>query len=193
MATKQQEREALKKIQEIVAGLGEDSYIMTAFAGCFELAERNIDDDAAFSMQERWERAEAEAKEAREKLTEAEAKVKALTRRIELYEGWRPYEDAHNAKQSWYEKLAEDARELSDEEAIKMIADEFGFVPERITIIHEVPKQEISNQQRVRTVGQYERKPLFEAWDYNYIRFNVKANGTMAYEMVDGQLNLFWN
>lgn len=58
MTTKQQERDALEKIRKIVDGLGPDSYIATAFAGCFEDAERNIDDDAAYSMKGRLELAE---------------------------------------------------------------------------------------------------------------------------------------
>lgn len=52
ISTKDQEREALKKIKEIVAGLGEDSYIAAAFDGCFELAENNIDNDFADSMKQ---------------------------------------------------------------------------------------------------------------------------------------------
>ena len=49
MTTKEQERKALEQIKKIVAGLGEDSYIGIAFAGCFEDAENNIEYDAAFS------------------------------------------------------------------------------------------------------------------------------------------------
>ncbi len=63
MATKSQEREALERIREIVAGLGEDSYIGTAFEGCFEIAESNIDNDFACSMKERADRAEQEVNE----------------------------------------------------------------------------------------------------------------------------------
>lgn len=61
MTTKEQERQALQKIRKIVDGLGEDSYIGTAFEGCFEIAEANIEDDFACSMKQR---AEAEAREA---------------------------------------------------------------------------------------------------------------------------------
>lgn len=39
MATKQQEREALDKIAEIIKGLGQDSYIAAAFDGCLDMAE----------------------------------------------------------------------------------------------------------------------------------------------------------
>lgn len=49
MTTKEQERKALAQIKKIVEGLGELSYIATAFEGCFEKAEENIEYDAAFS------------------------------------------------------------------------------------------------------------------------------------------------
>lgn len=47
--SKDDERAALEKIRKIVKGLGENSYVATAFLGAFELAEENIDYDAAFS------------------------------------------------------------------------------------------------------------------------------------------------
>lgn len=47
--TKQDELNALAKIRKIIKGLGENSYVGTAFDGVFELAERNIEFDAAFS------------------------------------------------------------------------------------------------------------------------------------------------
>lgn len=66
MTTKDQERDALKKIRKIVETLGEDSYIVTAFDGCFEIAEENIENDFACSMKQRWEAAEKEAEHFRE-------------------------------------------------------------------------------------------------------------------------------
>ena len=53
-ATKQQERAALEKIRKIVEELGPDSYIATAFDGCFKDAEANIENDWALSMKDRW-------------------------------------------------------------------------------------------------------------------------------------------
>lgn len=58
MTTKEQERKALEKIRKIVEELGEDSYVGTAFEGCFEIAEENIDNDFACSMKQRAEAAE---------------------------------------------------------------------------------------------------------------------------------------
>ena len=58
MATKAEERKALEQIKKIVEGLGDDSYIGTAFEGCFEIAAQNIENDWACSMKERAEVAE---------------------------------------------------------------------------------------------------------------------------------------
>lgn len=65
MTTKEQERKALENIREIVEELGEDSYIGTAFEGCFEIAEQNIDNDFGCSMKQRAESAENKAEEYR--------------------------------------------------------------------------------------------------------------------------------
>ena len=51
--TKGDERKALAKIKKIIASLGEDSYVGTAFEGCFEIAESNIENDWACSMKQR--------------------------------------------------------------------------------------------------------------------------------------------
>lgn len=61
MTTKEQERKALEQIRKIVAGLGEGSYIATAFEGCFEIAAENIENDWACSMKQRAEAAEKKA------------------------------------------------------------------------------------------------------------------------------------
>ena len=52
-ATKQQERDTLEKIRKMVEQLGPDSYLATAFEGCFDLAAENIDNDWACSMADR--------------------------------------------------------------------------------------------------------------------------------------------
>ena len=54
-ATKEQERETLEKIKAMIAELGPQSYLAAAFDGCFEDAEQNIEDDAAYSMKARLE------------------------------------------------------------------------------------------------------------------------------------------
>lgn len=76
-ATKQQEREALEKIKSIVAQLGPQSYLATAFEGCFQDAEDNIEDDAAYSMKSRYETAQNKLKL---EIAEKQATKEALER-----------------------------------------------------------------------------------------------------------------
>lgn len=54
-------RAALEKIRKIVEELGPDSYIATAFDGCFKDAEANIENDFADSMKERYEQSREDA------------------------------------------------------------------------------------------------------------------------------------
>ena len=49
-ATKDQERDALATIKKLVEDLGPQSYLKTAFDGVFEVAEMNIEEDAAYSF-----------------------------------------------------------------------------------------------------------------------------------------------
>lgn len=79
MTTKAEEYRALEQIKKIVSALGTDSYIATAFEGCFEVAEGNIDNDFACSMKQRAESAE---RQAQQKIKEAEAS-KAEVKRLE--------------------------------------------------------------------------------------------------------------
>ena len=83
MTTKQQEREALAKIRKIVEGLGADSYVATAFEGCFEIAEENIENDFACSMKQRYDMADAEAVKAQQAHYEAQQRIKALESRLQ--------------------------------------------------------------------------------------------------------------
>lgn len=87
MATKEQERNALKKIREIVADLGQDSYLRFAFEGCFEDAELNIENDFACSMMQRWEESEKKAAELEAALRKSESENEEYRKRIkELYD-----------------------------------------------------------------------------------------------------------
>lgn len=83
MTTKEQERKALEQIRKIVAGLGENSYIGTAFEGCFEIAAQNIDNDWACSMKERKEAAEFAEDELRTRVADQAEQIKKLHSRID--------------------------------------------------------------------------------------------------------------
>ena len=45
MMMKEDERKVLKQIRELMGSLGSDSYVATAFEGCADIAESNIDND----------------------------------------------------------------------------------------------------------------------------------------------------
>lgn len=70
-ATKDQERETLEKIKAMVAELGPQSYLATAFDGAFEDAEENIENDFAFSMKGRVESLEEQLREMGSKFNSA--------------------------------------------------------------------------------------------------------------------------
>lgn len=126
-------------------------------------------------------------------IKEKDAMIARLEADLEKEQEWQPFEDEHNVSQADYEKLEKaGARELSDEEAADMIAEEFGFDRSKIQIVHEVKRFEINRHRRCRTAGTIPRKALFEAWDWNYIVFNVRGNVTHGYEMHNGELQQYW-
>lgn len=63
--TKAEERKALDRIRKIVAECGADSYIATALDGALELADQNIEEDAAYSTRYYIDKCHAAADDAR--------------------------------------------------------------------------------------------------------------------------------
>jgi len=191
MATKQQERDALNKIRQITEALGRDSYVGTAFKGVFEIAELNIEYDAALSLAEELESARAERKAAKEEKAELAEQLKRLKEKLEKEEEWAPRESDLNVKQADYEAIAASGATivLPEAEAKQLIADEFGFDPAKITILHSVDKEEINRHRLCRKVGELARKPIYNATDWNYIRFDCAS---WHYEMHNGKLRPFY-
>ena len=105
---------------------------------------------------------------------------------------WKPYEDDHNVREADYQNLLHSGgtRILEDQEAGELVADEYGFDIRKIKIIRETPKLEINRHQRSRRTGSYSREPLYNATDWNYIRFDC---GVMAWEMYNGELRPFYH
>lgn len=133
-------------------------------------------------------------RQAKKAASDYEAKIKRLEKKLEEEQEWKPYEDPHNVKQADYDALAADSftKILSDDEAKEMIAQEFGFDPAKITIVHEVFTEEINRHGQLRRSGTTPRMALFHAWDWNYIVFNIKGTTTMGWEMHNGHLQMYW-
>lgn len=107
MTTKAQEIKALEQIRKIVAGLGEDSYIATAFEGCYEIAEENIDMDAAFSMKGAKDLAEKQLRDLKDVRDELVEENKELRQQVT---------EANEDAKAWQDKY-EDMRDRKNEEA----------------------------------------------------------------------------
>lgn len=99
MTTKEQERQAIAKIRRIVEGLGENSYIGFAMDGVLEVAEQNIEDDAAYSMKERMEIAERREQERRERAKKLEEGLKAAQTELAQGKAWWKEQQADLKKQ----------------------------------------------------------------------------------------------
>lgn len=204
MSTKGHERKALEEIKAIVEGLGENSYVATAFEGCFEIAEQNIEYDTADSLKERLEIAEKQAEEFKREgeyfaaeeeklragLAQAKNESKSLKEELDKELEW---EDCPNMgtqmPQADYERLRESGETLTDNQAIDLIAEEFGFAPEKITIITSVKTYESNKHLQTRVKEAYVRAPVKCSTDWNYIRFNCSS---WSYEMIDGQLYQYY-
>ncbi|MDE6388936.1 MAG: hypothetical protein K2L82_14140 [Lachnospiraceae bacterium] len=76
-------------------------------------------------------------------------------------------------------------RVLSEKEAKELIYEEFGFAPEKVKIIQRAETYEVNKYRLLRVSGRYERSPLYNSTDWNYIRFDCTG---WQYEMVNGQL-----
>ena len=101
---------------------------------------------------------------------------------------WRPSERAGtNMNQEDYQELMEcrSTTIFNDEKAIDLICDMFGFMPEKIRILHEVQTFEVNKHCRLRVKDTYQREPLYDATDWNYIRFDCAGN---QWELVNGEL-----
>lgn len=123
---------------------------------------------------------------------ELNAQIESLKQQLEREQEWKPidYEATGNVKQSVYAKLANDSctRIMTDEEAKDLLYDWYGFAKEKVTIHHEIDKLEVNRHRALRKVGTISREPLYNATDWNYIRFDC---GCMSYELINDNLRPF--
>ena len=128
--------------------------------------------------------AQREAEKAQKAMAE---RIAELEKALEREQEWRPYEDADNVQQADYERLASqsDTEHMSDEKAKDLLYEWYGFAKEKIKIHHSVPVYEVNRHRRLRKVGELDRSPLYNATDWNYIRFDC---GCMSYELYNDNL-----
>lgn len=129
-----------------------------------------------------------------------EKRIADLQAQLDKELEWKPSEGTGtNMTQADYESLLAcctgdhgDPHVMSEGEARMLVAEEFGFNPERVEIITTVHTYEVNKYRRLRKAGIYTRQPLYNATDWNYVRFNVRGAGcTWMYEMVNGALETY--
>lgn len=111
-----------------------------------------------------------------------------LIAQLEREQEWKPYGHNSSMKDDDYAKLCLSGRTMTDDEAVELIASEFGFAPDKIEIVHKIPTYEISRHQQLRRNGEIDRLPVYDATDWNYVRFDCAG---WQYEMINGQLHRF--
>lgn len=193
MTTKEQELKALAQIKKIVDSLGEGSYIGTAFDGCFEIAETNIDNDWACSMKQRAESAEkkiemhkADTANLLKAIAEKDRMIERLKQQLELEQEWKPYIDEGAVSDNDYVTGKAAAHQImEDKEAREWIEYEFGFAMSKIEILSTKPEFEVSRHGQLRKIGEINREPWYNATDWYYVQFQVCG---MAYEAYNGSL-----
>ena len=135
-------------------------------------------------------------KETAKKISDLEKEVQRLTAQLDREQEWKPYEMQDNVSQADYAKLAEGAEDgkcshyMTDEEAKDWICSEFDFDRDKVTILHEVDEWEINRHRQLRSTGKkIDRRPVYCATDYHYIRFNTSR---WYYEVWNGTLRPFY-
>ena len=99
--------------------------------------------------------------------------IDELTAELDRELEWKPSDGAGtNMRQSDYAHLADCGKTMTDEEAKAFIADECGFAPEKIHILHEVNTYEVNKHRRLRKSATFDRAPVYESTDWNYVRFD---------------------
>lgn len=145
--------------------------------------ERYIEDQTELGMHEH------DAME--ERLNAQQKEIEKLKAQLDAELEWTPCKSAGTQMtQRDYVTLKESsfAKVMTDEEAANFIAEELGFNVKRVKIIHTVETFEVNKHRRMRVAKRYDREPLYDSTDWNYVRFDVYG---MAYEYVNGQLVMY--
>ena len=127
---------------------------------------------------------------------EYERRLAFFQAELDKEQEWKPYEDTHNVTQEQYADLAESvpggaARYMTDAEALDWVCSEFGVDRSKVTILHEIDEYEVNRHHRLRRTGKkIDRRPVYCATDYHYIRFNVGRNW---WECWNGQIRPFYD
>lgn len=111
--------------------------------------------------------------------------MEKLKAKLEKEQEWKPWVPADAVPQNDYDHLKSSGREMSDAEAIEWIAGEWGFSTDKIRINRKMKQYEVNRHNQLRTIGELERDPYYDATDWYYVFFTVCG---MEYEAHNGRL-----
>lgn len=118
-----------------------------------------------------------------------ERRIEQLKAQLDRELEWELCADAGTRmSQRAYEDLAGAGTAMTDEEAKAFIANECGFDPEKVVILHEVSTYEVNKYRQLRPAARFTRQPIYNATDWNYIRFDCAC---FMYELVNGELHFY--
>lgn len=121
---------------------------------------------------------------------ESDRRIALLTAELDRELEWKPADDAGtNMDQKDYEHLARSGRKMTDQEAKEFIADECGFDVEKIKIHHKASAYEVNKHRRLRVAAEYDREPVYESTDWNYVRFDCAG---FMYEFINGEIRFYY-
>lgn len=128
-------------------------------------------------------------KQLKRDVADRDRRIEQLTAELDQELEWKPAANTGtNMEQERYEHLARVGRKMPDDEAKAFIADECGFAPEKICILHETSTYEVNKHCRLRKSGTFDRAPVYDSTDWNYVRFNCAS---FMYELVNGELRFY--
>ena len=155
--------------------------------GLAESIQMYADMEEAKENSEREKELESLKKELADTKESCKKRVDDLQKKLDKELEWKPCAGGTTYDQGRYEylKSCPDTIELTENEAKKLVYDEFGFAPNKVKIITEVSTYEANKYHQMRIVERYKRKALYNATDWNYVRFDCAG---WQYEMVNGSL-----
>ena len=120
------------------------------------------------------------------------AKIAKLYAALDAELEWTPYDNHVNVVESDYQDLltSSGTHIMTDDEAKELLYNQFGFAKCRITILRTAPRYEVNRHGLVRQTGTFDRTPVYNTTDWNYIFF---IRGCMSYEFYNDDLRPYYN
>lgn len=118
-----------------------------------------------------------------------EQKIASLQKALDKELEWKPSAGTGTwMSEDRYQQLKSCGNVMNEQEAIEFIADECGFAAGKIRIVRSVATYEVNKYRQLRKAESYDREPVYESTDWNYVRFDCAS---FMYEYVNGELRFY--